>query len=101
MLLDEQKIISADAVIDGNGHDGDKTPNNDRGIVISNVTAKWDNGQRSNTLEAINLTVEPGQLVALIGPVGAGKVCVRIIFRDRQGSVGCKSRSRKRYYRAH
>lgn len=47
-------------------------------VVISNVTAKWENNQRFNTLENINLTVEPNQLVALIGPVGAGKVCVQI-----------------------
>lgn len=44
------------------------------GVVISNVTAKWTNSQTENTLENINLNVKPGRLVAIIGPVGAGKV---------------------------
>lgn len=43
-------------------------------VVISNVTAKWTDSQTDNTLENINLTVRPGRLVAIIGPVGAGKV---------------------------
>lgn len=44
------------------------------GIVMSNASAKWTDGQIDNTLENINLTVTPGRLVAIIGPVGAGKV---------------------------
>lgn len=46
----------------------------DFSIVISNVTAKWAHDQNSNTLEKINLTVRPGQLLAVVGSVGAGKV---------------------------
>lgn len=46
----------------------------DNGIVILNATAKWTDDQNSNTLEKINLTVIPGRLLAVIGPVGAGKV---------------------------
>jgi len=41
---------------------------------MSNASAKWTDGQIDNTLENINLTVTPGRLVAIIGPVGAGKV---------------------------
>jgi len=44
------------------------------GIVIFNATAKWTDDQNSNTLEKINLTVKPGRLLAVIGPVGSGKV---------------------------
>lgn len=44
------------------------------GIVVSNATAKWSDTQTDNTLENINLTVRPGRLIAIIGPVGAGKV---------------------------
>lgn len=47
---------------------------NDLGIVVSDVTAKWTDAQTENSLENINLTVRPGRLVAVIGPVGAGKV---------------------------
>jgi len=42
--------------------------------VVSNVTARWTDSQTDNTLENINLTVRAGRLVAIIGPVGAGKV---------------------------
>lgn len=43
-------------------------------IVISNATAKWTQNETENCLRHINLTVKSGQLVAIIGPVGAGKV---------------------------
>lgn len=49
-------------------------PLNNLGIVVSNATAKWTDAQTENSLENINLTVKPGRLVAIIGPVGAGKV---------------------------
>lgn len=43
-------------------------------VVFSNVTAKWADDQTNNTLDNINLTVELGRLVAVVGSVGAGKV---------------------------
>lgn len=46
----------------------------DLGIVISNATAKWTDAQIDNSLKNINLNVRPGRLVAVIGPVGSGKV---------------------------
>lgn len=52
--------------------------NNERfEIEIMDGTAKWTDDQTSNCLESINLNVRPGGLVAVIGPVGAGKVCIR------------------------
>lgn len=47
---------------------------NNSEIIITNVTAKWSDGQSHNSLENINLTIRPGRIVAIIGPVGAGKV---------------------------
>jgi len=47
---------------------------NNFGIVFSNTSAKWTDVQTCNTLENINLNIIPGRLVAIIGPVGAGKV---------------------------
>lgn len=44
------------------------------GLIISSVNAKWLDDQTFNSLENISLTVRPEQLVAIIGPVGAGKV---------------------------
>lgn len=61
-------------------NDNNTSPLNDQndpeqlGIVVSNATAKWTDAQTENSLENINLTVKPGRLVAVIGPVGAGKV---------------------------
>jgi len=46
------------------------------GIDILNASAKWILNQPENSLNNINLTVRPGRLVAIIGPVGAGKVCM-------------------------
>lgn len=47
---------------------------NEVGVHVSNASAKWVHGQPENSLNDINLTVSPGRLVAIIGPVGAGKV---------------------------
>lgn len=44
------------------------------GIIVTGATAKWTAAQTENSLEDINITVTPGRLVAVIGPVGAGKV---------------------------
>lgn len=54
--------------------ENDTEESNDLGIVVSNATAKWTDAQTENSLENINLIVIPGRLVAIIGPVGAGKV---------------------------
>lgn len=43
-------------------------------IAITNASVKWNSNQPDNCLNKINLTVKPGKLVAVIGPVGAGKV---------------------------
>lgn len=48
---------------------------NDDAIVITKATAKWSHFQTTNTINNINLAIERGRLTAIIGPVGAGKVC--------------------------
>lgn len=53
----------------------DAQPKNQFEIVISNATAKWSDDQTNNSLENVNLTMRPGRLVAIVGSVGAGKVC--------------------------
>lgn len=53
------------------GQTGEQQP---AGVVVTNATAKWSDGQADNSLENINLTLRRGKLVAIIGPVGAGKV---------------------------
>lgn len=49
-------------------------------VVMRNVTSKWTESQVENTLENINLTVKSGNLIAVIGNVGAGKVYNTIFY---------------------
>jgi len=57
-----------------NRNDSKRLLSNDYGVVVSNVTAKWTDTQTNNSLDNVSLTITPGRLVAIIGPVGAGKV---------------------------
>ncbi|KXJ70781.1 hypothetical protein RP20_CCG022510 [Aedes albopictus] len=43
------------------------------GVIVDSATARWDPKASEYTLEGVNLHVQPGTLVAVIGPVGAGK----------------------------
>ncbi|XP_049854061.1 ATP-binding cassette subfamily C member 4-like [Schistocerca gregaria] len=45
----------------------------DAGIDLMEASAKWSINNTENTLNNVNLTVTPKQLVAVIGPVGSGK----------------------------
>ncbi|CAI6361980.1 unnamed protein product [Macrosiphum euphorbiae] len=71
-----------------NNQDDTEQLSNSR-IVVSNVTARWTDSQTDNTLENINLTVRAGCLVAIIGPVGAGKSSlIQAILRELSLSKG-------------
>lgn len=52
----------------------ERVHNRNVGIVVSNASAKWLSSQSKYSLRNVSLTVRPGRLVAIIGPVGAGKV---------------------------
>jgi ABC-type glutathione transport system ATPase component len=43
-------------------------------IRVTSITAKWTNDLSENALTCVSLDVKPGGLVAVIGPVGSGKV---------------------------
>lgn len=43
------------------------------GVIIKDLKAKWDQDSSDYTLDNVNLRAQPGTLVAVIGPVGAGK----------------------------
>lgn len=52
--------------------------NNDGSAIrITNATAKWSENSSENSLSNVSVNVEKGRLLAIIGPVGAGKVSVR------------------------
>jgi ATP-binding cassette subfamily C (CFTR/MRP) protein 4 len=44
------------------------------GVTARNVTAKWNPYSDEPTLDNVSFSVKPGQLLGVIGPVGAGKV---------------------------
>jgi len=44
------------------------------GIRITNVTAQWMPQSQEKTLSKVTVDIKPGMLVAVIGPVGSGKV---------------------------
>lgn len=45
----------------------------DEAILIRNGTFAWNDADEKAALNEINLSVKPGQLVAIVGPVGCGK----------------------------
>lgn len=44
-----------------------------RGVRLKHATAKWIVAHPENTLTDLSLTIKPGKIIAVIGPVGAGK----------------------------
>lgn len=42
-------------------------------LLGTNITARWNKKLPENTLDKVNIRVQPGSLVAVIGRVGAGK----------------------------
>ena len=42
-------------------------------ITIQDGEFSWENNNKSPILSNINVKVEPGSLVAVVGPVGSGK----------------------------
>jgi ABC-type multidrug transport system fused ATPase/permease subunit len=45
-----------------------------RGLFLTNAVAKWSEESHDPTLNNISVHLNPGKLVAIIGPVGSGKV---------------------------
>ncbi|XP_005190478.1 probable multidrug resistance-associated protein lethal(2)03659 [Musca domestica] len=59
------------------------------GIVIQNLTAKWNPESAEYNLDNVTLEFKPKQLIAVIGPVGAGKsTLIQTILGELQPSSG-------------
>ena len=93
MLLDELEPK--------NEHFAVNESNPSKGIIVKNLTARWDNvrmfmdlwiyqlllicfylflkNNSQPTLDKVSVEVKPGELLAVVGPVGAGKVLYYII----------------------
>ncbi|XP_067014552.2 probable multidrug resistance-associated protein lethal(2)03659 isoform X2 [Anabrus simplex] len=62
-------VVEKDVIENGNL----KKNAEDLGVTLTGATAKWSPEAEENTLTHIDLSVTPGRLVAIIGPVGSGK----------------------------
>ncbi|XP_012058527.1 PREDICTED: LOW QUALITY PROTEIN: probable multidrug resistance-associated protein lethal(2)03659 [Atta cephalotes] len=67
-------------------------PNNvEYSISIENGNAKWLDYEREDTLQRINMKVRPGELIAVVGQVGAGKSSLlNVILKElrlQEGSI--------------
>jgi ATP-binding cassette subfamily C (CFTR/MRP) protein 4 len=68
--------VEVDTYATENDNNTSDTPDKN-GISIMNVTARWTEDVPENTLTDVSLEVRPGGLLAVIGPVGSGKVSYR------------------------
>jgi ABC-type multidrug transport system fused ATPase/permease subunit len=81
MLYEERDTEAAEhipAADSGLQYDGDNDVGKKEiislGIRITNATAQWSSVSHEKTLNKVTVDIKPGMLVAVIGPVGAGKV---------------------------
>ena len=60
-----------------NNHNNNFVDENEKkeiGIFINDIVARWTNEIQEPTLDNITTFVKPGQLLAVVGGVGSGKV---------------------------
>lgn len=58
-------------------------------VKLQRVSANWINGQLPPTLCNINLIIKPGQLCAVVGPVGSGKSSMlHLLLKDLYPGAG-------------
>jgi len=69
-------------------------------VSIENGSAKWLDYEREDTLQNITIKVRPGELIAIVGQVGAGKSSLlNVILKElrlREGSIQVRALSRPR-----
>lgn len=75
---DSEVVEHVPAANNGYQHDGVNNVGEEEsitlGIRITNATAQWTPVSHEKTLNKVTVDIKPGMLVAVIGPVGAGKV---------------------------
>ncbi|KAF6375882.1 ATP binding cassette subfamily C member 4 [Rhinolophus ferrumequinum] len=81
LLLDEITACNAELPSDG------KTI-----VHVQDFTAFWDKASETPTLQGLSFTVRPGELLAVVGPVGAGKSSLlSAVLRELPPSQGLVS----------
>lgn len=71
---DELQTDARSIVLKANIQDGDEV------LSITNGEFYWSKDGKEPTLQDINLTVRKGELIAVLGQVGAGKVGISLGF---------------------
>ncbi|XP_055908743.1 probable multidrug resistance-associated protein lethal(2)03659 [Eupeodes corollae] len=78
----QSTIVKGHDTINGNGNHREKQQQvvangnatlSEAGVILTNLKSKWNAASTEYTLDDVNLRVQPGTLVAIIGPVGSGK----------------------------
>lgn len=69
----EQDTITKSSPLDFESNISYSSHLSEPGLVLTNIKAKWISDATEYTLDDVNLRVQPETLVAIIGPVGAGK----------------------------
>lgn len=91
MLYEETQIANETTAARQSKKAITRTYHGEKGICIKNGTAKWSDSSADNTLTNITVSAKPGQLLAIIGPVGSGKTSLlHAILKElplKQGSV--------------
>lgn len=70
LLMEEKDETNVGLIVQPKPTDSQKPS-----VDVKNITASWDDSQQS-TLDDISIRVKQGQLCAIIGPVGSGKVFI-------------------------
>ena len=76
---DEIQADARDVVLKENIQDGDEV------LSITNGEFSWSKNGKEPILQDVDLTVEKGELVVVLGQVGAGKVSIQLTFLWRSG----------------
>lgn len=70
-FLTNDEYENMQTILDNNNINNEKKPK--ISLHLNNISAQWNESSTDNTLTNINLEVEKGKLIGVIGPVGAGK----------------------------
>jgi len=67
----------------------EKSPKNnvtaDTSVNVVNASARWSPDLEKDNLSNITFRVPEGKLCAVIGPVGSGKVRIRLLYYSKHG----------------
>ena len=75
-FLDAEELQSDARTVISTLADGQEPRTGDELITVTNGSFKWDPRTANSTLSNINVSVKKGELVAVLGRVGDGKVSI-------------------------